>query len=280
MQLLVLAGIHDCGKSLLQNLITLIFGGRAARPYQFMSGLTPFNSDLFEAEHLMIEDEQASYDIRSRRNFGAQLKNITATEWQRCHAKNRVAISLAPFWRLSMSVNDEPENLMVLPPIDDSIEDKIIILRAAKTSMSMPTATLEQRSAFWQKLEGELPAFLDYLTQWEIPQKLSSERFGIAHFHHPAILQTRDNLAPEFRLLRLIDDELFDNYENGPSWEGSAEQLERSLCGDGSKCRHEARKLFTFNTACGVYLARLAKKHPERFEYIRSSSGRTWRIER
>jgi hypothetical protein len=248
-QLLVLAGIHDCGKSLLQNLITLIFGGRAARPYQFMSGLTPFNSDLFEAEHLMIEDEQASYDIRSRRNFGAQLKNITATEWQRCHAKNRVAISLAPFWRLSMSVNDEPENLMVLPPIDDSIEDKLIILRASQSPMPMPTATLDQRCAFWDQLQGELPAFLDYLTHWLIPQKLSSERFGITHFHHPEILQAIDNLAPEFRLLRLIDEELFDYQYETSAWEGSAEQLERSLCKDESKCRYEARKLFTFNTA-------------------------------
>jgi hypothetical protein len=67
---LVLAGVRDCGKSLLQNIITFILGGRSARPYQFMGGLTPFNSDLFEAEHLMIEDEQASTDIRARRNFG------------------------------------------------------------------------------------------------------------------------------------------------------------------------------------------------------------------
>ena len=267
-------------KALLQNLITFMLGGRAAKPYQFMSGLTPFNSDLFEAEHLMIEDEQASFDIRSRRNFGAQLKNITATEWQRCHAKNRVAISLAPFWRLSMSVNDEPENLMVLPPIDDSIEDKLIILRASRSSMPMPTANQGERKVFWKTLEQELPAFLQFLIQWQIPQKLSSERFGITHFHHPEILQAIDNLAPEFRLLRLIDEELFGVYENGPSWEGSAEQLERSLCRDDSKCRHEARKLFTFNTACGVYLARLEKKYPERFEYSRSASTRTWKIQR
>ena len=277
-QLLVLAGIDDCGKSLLQNLITLIFGGRAARPYQFMTGLTPFNSDLFEAEHLMIEDEQASFDIRSRRNFGAQLKNITATEWQRCHAKNRTAISLAPFWRLSMSVNDEPENLMVLPPIDDSIEDKIILLRTVRSSMPMATATDAQRSAFWQTLAGELPAFLDALTKWQIPEQLSSERFGITHFHHPEILQTIDNLAPEFRLLRLIDEELFYGDDN-VTWEGSAEQLERLLSGDDSKCRYEARKLFTFNTACGVYLARLAKRYPVRFNYNRSAKARTWKIE-
>ena len=278
-QLLVLAGVHDCGKSLLQNLITLMLGGRAAKPYQFMSGLTPFNSDLFEAEHLMIEDEQASYDIRSRRNFGAQIKNITATEWQRCHAKNRPAISLAPFWRVSMSVNDEPENLMVLPPIDDSIEDKVILLRAAKNPMPMPTATLDQRAAFRQKLVGELPAFLDCMAEWSIPPELKSERFGITHFHHSAILQEIDSLAPEFKLLRLIEEALFRDYDE-EEWEGSAEELERLLCAKDSGCQYEARRLFAFNTACGVYLARLAKKYPQRFENSRVGNIRTWRIKR
>jgi hypothetical protein len=37
-------------------------------------------------------------------------------------------------------------------------------------------------------------------------RELISERFGIRHFHHPEILQAIDNLAPEYRLLRLIDD--------------------------------------------------------------------------
>jgi hypothetical protein len=276
-QALVLAGVHDCGKSLIQNLITIVLGGRSARPYQFMSGLTPFNSDLFEGEHLMIEDEQASTDIRARRNFGAQLKNITVVDWQRCHAKNRVAISLAPFWRLSVTVNDEPENLMVLPPIDDSIEDKLILLRASKFPMPMRTATLEQRKAFWQRLVDELPAFLSFLLEWEIPSELTSERFGIAHFHHPEILQAIDNLAPEYRLLRLIEEELFQS-DAADAWQGSAEQLERRLCTDDSKCRNEARKLFTFNTACGVYLARLEKKYPDRFISNHQREGNRWTI--
>jgi hypothetical protein len=276
-QALVLAGEHDCGKSLLQNLITLILGGRSARPYQYMSGLTPFNSDLFEAEHLMIEDEQASTDIRARRNFGAQLKNITVVDWQRCHAKNRVAISLSPFWRLSVTVNDEPENLMVLPPIDDSIEDKLIILRASKFRMPMPTATLQQRKAFWQRLVDELPAFLDFLLQWKIPAYLVGERFGIRHFHHYEILRAIDALAPEQRLLRLIDEEIF-QYDSEEVWEGSSEQLERKLTEEHSGCRNEARRLFTFLNACGVYLARLHKKYPNRFKPIHKRDGNRWRI--
>jgi hypothetical protein len=240
-----------------------------------MSGLTPFNSDLFEAEHLMIEDEQASTDIRTRRNLGAQLKNLTVIDWQRCHAKNRIPVSLTPFWRLSISVNDEPENLMVLPPIDDSIEDKLIILRAARAPMPMPTTTLEQRKAFWETLESELPAFLYHLCEWEIPAELSSERFGIKHFQHPEILQQLDELAPEFRLLRLLDDAIA---RPGEEWEGSADALERKLTEKDGPNQYEARRLFSWNTACGVYLGRLAKRFPDRFSHQRTASERYWII--
>ena len=273
-QTLAVAGPHDIGKSLFQNLITHILGGRSARPYQFMTGLTSFNSDLFEAEHLMIEDDQASTDIRARRNFGAHLKNITANDWQRCHAKRRIPISLRPFWRLSISVNDEPENLMVLPPIDDSIQDKLILLRAAQFPMPMPTATLAQRKAFWKTLEGELPAFIHFLIQWKIPRELKSDRFGIAHFHHPEILQAIDALAPESKLLSLIE-HYFESLGD-TRWEGPAEELERKL--NGSDCQYEARKLFSFNNACGVYLGRLAKKYPKRFSQHRTSKERRWTI--
>ena len=240
----------------------------------------PFNADLFEAEHQMIEDEQASTDTRTRRNFGAQWKGITANDEKRCHAKNRTPVSLTPFWRLSVSVNDEPENLMVLPPIDDSIEDKLIILRASRSpkGMPMPTVTLAQRKAFWETLVGELPAFIHFLKEWKIPRELKSDRFGITHFHHPEILQAIDALAPEFRLLSLIDDQCFDGSRCDTDWQGTAEELERQLTNEDSPCRYEARHLLTYNTACGVYLGRLAKKYPGRFSLHRTETTRTWTI--
>lgn len=274
-QALGIVGPRNCGKSLEQNLITQMLGRRSARPYQFMSGLTPFNSDLFEAEHLMIEDEQSSFDIRIRRNFGAHLKAITVIERQRCHAKNRIPVTLTPFWRLTISVNDEPENLMVLPPIDDSIEDKLIILRASRAPMPMPTATLKQRERFWETLVSQLPAFLYFLCEWEIPRELSSERFGVKHFQHPEILRQLDDLAPEFRLRRLIDESIV---HPGDEWQGSADELERKLTEKDSATQYEARRLFSFNTACGVYLGRLAKRFPERFVNKHTMRGNLWTI--
>jgi hypothetical protein len=225
----------------------------------------------------MIEDEQASTDIRARRNVGAALKNFTANDWQRCHAKNRIPVSLKPFWRLSISVNDEPENLMVLPPIDDSVSDKLILLRASRSlkGMPMPTETLAQRKVFWKTLVKELPAFIGFLEEWKIPRESRSGRFGITHFHHPAVLEAIDALAPESKLLSLIKHHL--NNLGHTSWgPHPAEKLEREL--NGSDSQYEAKKLFSFNNACGVYLGRLAKKYPDRFIPHRTAEERLWTI--
>jgi hypothetical protein len=269
-QALAMAGPHDCGKSLLQNLVTILLGGRQAKPYQYMTGGSPFNADLFGAEHLMIEDDMPSTDIRARRNFGSHLKSVTVNDVQRCHAKNRTPVSLTPFWRLTITINDEPENLMVLPPVDDSIADKIILLRANKRPMPMPTGTLDERHKFWDTLVAELPAYAHWLLHvWDIPTELLSQRFGITHFHHPDILRSLDDLAPEMRLMSLIDGELFKS-PTTTEWNGTADELERRLTGSESTCQYEARRLFSFNTAAGVYLGRLAKKQAERVNQRRA----------
>jgi hypothetical protein len=276
-QALVLAGPPDGGKSLTQHIITLLIGGRPGKPHRYMSGLTPFNSELMGYEHLMIEDEESSTDIRARRNFGSKVKEICANEEQSCHAKFRAAITLTPFWRLSISVNSEPENLMILPPIDEHLQDKFIILKCEKHPMPMPTVTNEQREAFMNTLKAELPHFLAFLFRWQIPDNLKSGRYGITHFQHPDILQTLTTLAPETRLLELIDSELFDSPAPG-AWEGSANQLERKLTSEGSGVRREAERLLTFPLACATYLGRLQKRDHDRFQVDHTRKGNLWTI--
>lgn len=289
-----IAGPRNSGKSLLQNLFTLILGGRVAKPYRYMSGHTDFNGVLFGAEHLMVEDEAPSTDLRSRRALGAHIKAFTVNQTQSCHVKNRQALTLPPFWRVSISVNDEPENLMILPPIsdseNDSLGDKIILLRAKLADMPMPTETLEEREVFWQTLISELPAFLHFLLNWEVPNEMRHPRYGMKTWHHPELLLALDALAPETRLLSLIDEVLFTDHENNHrhfisrskangSWEGTAEELERMLR-DHEAFGYEAQKLFSWPTACGTYLGRLAKKHPRRVESDRSSDARRWILHR
>jgi len=213
-QAMVIAGPPACGKSLVQNLITKLLGGRSAKPYQFLSGGTQFNSDLFTAEHLMIEDETASFDLKTRRQLGANLKGFVVNESHRCHPKNRPALTLLPFWRVSITLNDEAEDLIVLPPIDESLADKMILFRAYKREMPMQTETLEQWAAFTHLLNAELPGFVYFLlNEWQVPNDLRCDRYGVQHFHHPELLDMMNVLAPETKLLDLIDQKLFAHSE-------------------------------------------------------------------
>ncbi|MDD2709722.1 MAG: hypothetical protein PHV34_17175 [Verrucomicrobiae bacterium] len=288
-QALTIAGPHNCGKSFAQNeILTPTFGGRSARPYQFMTGGTTFNSDIFAAEHLMVEDEAASAEHRARRHFGAMIKSITATDESRCHPKFGKPVMLTPFWRLSITVNDEPENLMVLPILDESLKDKMIILKAFYRPMPMPTNTDEERNAFIAKIREELPCFLHFLCTWSIPEDLRSARYGITHYHHPDILAAIADLAPEDQLLGIIDNSIFRLLSIDPEgfiheehfcpWEGTSGSLEEKLTSAEYNFQQKVRKLLSFNTACGVYLGRLAKKYPERVSERRIHGQRIWKI--
>jgi len=258
-QLMALAGEAGSGKSLTQNLLTEMFGGRSAKPYRVMTGGTTFNSDLFGGEHLVLEDESESVDIRSRRHFAANVKSLLASWNQSCHAKHREALTLQPIWRMSISLNDDPERLMVLPPLDDDVRDKIIALKIAKKPMPMPTDTPELAESFWQTMVGELPAFLAFLETWTIPVEIADARYGVRAYQNPEIVEKLNELNPEDRLLDLIDLQFFRNPMCRDPWTGTASELERKLAGDDGKCQREAGRLLSWSAACGSYLARLAK---------------------
>jgi hypothetical protein len=261
-QALVLAGPRDCGKSVLQNqIITPLLGGRMAKPYQFMSGQTPFNSSLFEAEHLMIEDDIASSDIRARRTFGTYIKQFTANEEVQHHAKNKHAMTLRPFWRLSISCNEEPENLSILPPMDDSLFDKMIILKAKRKPIPMPTESYGERVAFQEKIKSELPSYLNYLLKLAISSELRAARYGILAYQNPDIMKAMNDIAPECRLLELIDQ----HFDQGTKpWVGQAIALETELLNECSNVREQTRSLLRYFNSCGTYLSRLADKRPDR----------------
>jgi hypothetical protein len=182
-------------------------------------------------------------------------------------------LTLKPFWRLTISVNIEPHNLLILPELDESLEDKVILLKATKFPMPMPTRTPTERKAFWDKLVGELPAFVDFLLTWDIPTEKRSERFGITHYHHPEIRKTLDAVLPEMRMLELIDRTVLCG-KSAP-WEGTAAELQAMLQNAEPV---EASALFDFDSAAGTYLGRLAKNVANRVQKRGTGSGNRWVI--
>lgn len=277
-QCMVLVGPAESGKTLLQDMITACLGGREAKPYAYMTGQTGFNGEMGGAEHLRIGDENPHTDMRARRNFGAQIKNITVESSQRIESKFYPAVVLRPFWRLSVSLNDEPENLLVLPPLDEHTLDKLTILRTHKRPMPMPTATSEERAAFWDRITAELPHYVDWLlNDFSIPSALVSQRYGISHFHHPEIVKAVEAFESYIELLTLIDAQIFAGGETG-AWNGTSEELERELTSDGSRVARSAAKLLNYRGACGRLLSQLSGRRPERVKNARTETRREWEV--
>jgi hypothetical protein len=260
-QVLVLAGPVNSGKSLFQRIVTELLGGRAAKPYKFLTDRTQFNRDIFGAEHLMVEDEAESTRFDARRHFGAGIKSVAVNRDQQCHGKHQDGLVLTPIWRMTISLNNEAQRLQVLPPIEGDIADKIMLLKVNRRDMPMPTETAEDKELFWEAIKAELPHFIYFLQSWSIPAALVYPRFGVRYFHHPELLEALEKTAPQTRLLELVDQIIFAG-PNGYGTEpfiGSADDLERQLRSNPDY-RHSLDNLLNFSSACGTFLGNLAKK--------------------
>jgi energy-coupling factor transporter ATP-binding protein EcfA2 len=267
-QLVTLAGESGCGKSFLQLLITEILGGREAQPMRYFIGDTAFNSDMTSSEHWSLSDDKGiSMDIRARRNFGEAIKESVVVTKMSVHAKGKDSVTLPTWRRLTMSVNSEPENLSKLPPMDDSILDKVILFQCGKAELG------EDRAKNWKKFTKEIPALLFALEQITIPKGLRCTRYGVKSWHHPRLLEILTDMSPEQRLLNLIDEVI--DFREGP-WTGTSIALEKEL--RESKLGFAADKVLSWSGAAGTYLARLAQTHPQRFLFTRTATTRRWTI--
>jgi hypothetical protein len=275
-QALVLAGEVDSGKSLIQAIITEILGGRSAKAAMFLQGRTDFNSELFGAEHLMLEDEAASTSHQARSALGAAIKAIAVNKVHPCHGKGRDIVNLCPWWRLTISLNSEPERMLIIPRLTPDVSDKIILLRVIRHPMPIPVGTADQKESFWNQLMNELPGYLDWLeNEFEIPADFRSERFGVREFHHPELVEALDELSPANTLLDLIDQAK--PWEVDTEWEGPATELRQILC-NNDKTRRDAERILYWTNACGQYLGELEKTHKDRLKSRRVNGRTKWRI--
>ena len=277
-QAIVLAGPPGSGKSLIQSLITQVLGGRSERPFTYLVGESSFNAEVFSCVHQLIEDEISTRDMRSRRRIGTAIKGMVANETQRCRRMRTDAIALKPMWRISISLNDEPEDLLVLPPLDMGIRDKFILFAITDGPPPMPINSIGDRDAMWKALVAELPAFLWFLQQWEIPQDLRHPRYGVREFHHPQLLAALRQTAPEERLLEIIDITVFNGMDSSIAepWQGGALELEQELL--RSDFQREVTALFSFNGASGTFLRRLSNDHPDRISSTVVRGRTRWAI--
>lgn len=292
-----LAGARECGKSLLQTLITETVGGREADPWKYMMGEEKHNFDMIEAEHWKVEDPPATTDIRARRFFGNMIKVCAFNDKFRIRAMAKDALTARLDKCISISVNDELENLAVFPPFDDSLRDKLSLLKCSKViealkqfdipenqlAIELPGAGLpvaggdQDRNAIRRKMREELPQWRAYLLKhFSTPltpydaatagtvADMRNRRTGIHAYQNPELLERLTSMSPEVRLLSIFDQVWCAAPDTvKTNWTGRAVDLEKLL--QESDFRFQADRLLSrFDNAAGTYLGRAMRHFPER----------------
>lgn len=272
-QLLVLVGEPNCGKSFFQLLLTKLFGGRESDPYLWMIGRSNFNEDLAEAEHLAMGDKTAFRDVKSRAAFGSVIKELAVDSRLAVHGKGKKAIRLPTFRRMSISVNLDSDYITILPIMERSVADKIMLLRCGKAVM------LPDYSENIRRFQEELPAFVHFLLHvYQVPADCVHDRYGVATYHSPEVLALLEQFDPLNRFRELLELVLRPEQDDGnPVWfRGSATELQRQLA--ESQHAHLARQLLTYSSACGQFLRGLADRCPEWIRFSDSKGYRTWTV--
>ena len=295
---LVFAGPADVGKSRIQHqIITPLLGNRSADPSAYLFGKTDFNSEIFSAEHVMMEElEQTSAKTVDRTLFGERVKKLVSSDRQRLHAKRVDARMVEPFFRMTISINNDPDKLRLLFLLTPDIRDKVMLFLVSDAPLPMPAVTLVERQSFRETIAAELPAYGHWLmNEFRIPVDLEKGRFGVKCWHHPTLAMELFDDTPAAELLQIIDAadfssagqsvRLWDLKSKAPFdenvWEGPAVVLERLLLGEieVSKCslERQAKKLLQHHKLERL-LSRLKEDAPDRVSQHRTKMARGWRI--
>lgn len=278
-QMVCLAGKRGCGKSFLQLLITSVLGGRVADPCPFLAGDTNFTGDLGRCEHLMVEDK-ALKDMSNakRRHFGANIKSFVANQHQRIRAMHKEAFLVPIFTRLTLSVNDNPSALAILPPLDEDISDKIMLFYCHNAELPSKKDKSIEWPEQWAMVQEELPAFVDFLYRYRVPESVldPDRRFYVRAYHSDQVTWLLEKMSSEEKLLYLI--EMLDlPWQDGGVREGTAAEIEQWI----TKADH-ARKLeriLTHQNTMGVLLSNIARHAgEERVQIIEHGRKLIYRI--
>jgi hypothetical protein len=275
---LALAGPRNCGKTLIVEILARVLGNtEKGAALRYISNETSFNADLAGSHLLVVDDEISSMDMRARRSTGQRIKALAVTNDHRIEPKGFDAITLSPHWRCIFATNDEPEALQVLPPIDDGMKDKLLLLRCRRVDMPMPAKTPKQRRDFMTKLMEEVPAMLHTLgdARW-IDDYADVNRMAVVGWQDELLLESLHSLDAHRQLLDLVD--VLNPYSVVlGGWEGTAAELESLLKSDPSTNR-TAERVLNWPNACGTYLGRLAQEPKSRVERAKPERDRKWFI--
>ena len=197
----IIAGDADFGKSLFStHILPKVFsGGADAGP--FLMGKENFNRELAESAVWYVDDNASAASMAEHRRFSEMVKKLTASPKMTVRAMYREPVDIERRGRVVVTTNTDADSLAVLPNLDGTILDKLMILKMS--SNYKPWFRGKTHRQIEETIDKELPHALKWLeSEYKPPAPVTdgaSGRFGINTYHHPDIISMAKDLSAEQR---------------------------------------------------------------------------------
>jgi hypothetical protein len=220
---LFVAGPPGSGKTFLSNVLISKLMGGSQEVSTFILGKTDFIT-AHESPVWTIDDAVASSDSKRHSVYSQIVKKVIANFSIPYHPKGKDAVDKEWLGRLIVTLNDDPESIQMLPTVEHSILDKVLFVKANKTTVDFTNSD--------RIVERELPAFAAFIRDWKIPEGIEGDwRFGIKAWQHPELLQSAKQSSNTAGLVELLDlwRELWFRQSDVDQWMGTATDLMKDM---------------------------------------------------
>ncbi len=222
-----LAGDVNQGKTLLSNVVVGDLMGGHMDASDYLLGESRFNKELFEVGLWTVDDTVPSSDPRKQQLYSAMLKKIPANYSFQYHPKFRDQLMLPWAGRVIITCNADPESIRILPDVEMSLLDKVMLFKVATAERDFTDAA--------DRIRAELSFFAGFLRDFEIPEQCRGDaRFGVKCYHHAELIETAQQsgkTAAFTELLEMFKQSIFSD-KSREEWTGSATQLLSEMMAD------------------------------------------------
>jgi hypothetical protein len=188
------------------------------------------------------------------------VKRIVANPSIRCNGKFLKANTVAWQGRVFITLNTDAESIRMLPDMDLSLREKIMIFRTVESAQ----VQFMTQDKMEDMLARELPFFARYLFDFEIPPECISAdpRFGVKNYLEASLLTTANQSSISGTFAEILEEFMrayFTEREpHADKWEGTALQLHKSILLDPTIS--EAMKPFNVQSVGRMLISLSAKK--------------------
>lgn len=266
---LIIAGEAGQGKTFLGSVVLATLMGGAEDTSRLLSGSTAFNEAQAKVAIWTVDDTTTADDYTRRKLFGELLKQHVANPFIEHHAKYGAARRVPWHGRIVITCNQDSESLDVIPALDNSIKDKLMLFKTSGYRHDFADNDTNHKTVV-----KELPHMARWLLDWDPPAEISGDpRFGLRPYHHPFVTKAASEASPEHTFTEVLDiwRKAFTDFSGEKKWDGTATELLRELI----DCGH-TKELVRGTTS--IKLGRILGKLVSSYEPIKEANrlnGRT-----